>query len=56
MVSPSEFLNDNIAKEKREKANKGEKSQKCDQCDYASVQEGNLREHFKVHSGGKSYK
>ena len=32
------------------------KSNKCNQCDFASPQAGNLRRHFKMHSGEKPNK
>merc|ERR1712045_923569 len=32
------------------------KLNKCNQCDYASSHKGNLRAHFKTHSGEKSNK
>ena len=42
-------LKDSLVK----KTNNTIKSNKCNQCDYASSRIGNLREHFKTHSGEK---
>ena len=38
------------------KAKHVKKSNKCNQCNFTSIQEGNLRRHLKIHSGGKSNK
>ena len=35
------------------KTNNGEKPNKCNQCEFASSYAGNLRTHFKIHSGEK---